>query len=31
MNDGVPINNQFEPIKICQFFKWTEKPIFNEK
>ena len=29
--DDVPINHQFGPIKICQFGKWTGKPILNEK
>ena len=28
--DGVPINHQFGPTKICQFGKRTGKPIFNE-
>ena len=29
--DGVPINHQFGPIEMCQFSKYTVKPIFNEK
>ena len=28
---GVPINDQFGPIKIFQFGKWTGNPIFNEE
>ena len=27
---GVPMNLHSGPIKICQFGKWTDKPIFNE-
>ena len=29
--DGVPITSQSGSVKTCQFGKWTDKPIFNEK
>ena len=29
--DGIPISCKFIPIKICQFGKWTDNPILNEK
>ena len=29
--DGVPINCELRPIKVCQFSKFIGKPIFNEK
>ena len=29
--DGIPINGQSRPVIMCQFGKFTGKPMFNEK